>query len=121
MLRRAALVSLLVFQSLWLSVIVPGHTRGAVTLPGYKSPTCEQDAGGCPCSTPKKDPAAPADPARAAHCAVCFFAARLTVPVAIDLTPQPLEPAFIRAVPAAEQVVSLELSPTYLGRAPPLA
>ena len=83
MIRRAALVSLLVFETFWLTVVVPGHTRGAVTLPGYKaSAACDEPAGCCPRPPKKSDPAAPADPSRAAHCAVCFFAARLTVPVA---------------------------------------
>src|SRR4051794_35307660 len=99
MFRRAALISLLVFQAVWLTVILPGHTRGAVTLPGYKPADSESCAGCCPQHSGTSDPATPADPGRAAHCAICFFAARLSVPVAIDLTPQPLELAFVRPAP----------------------
>ena len=122
MFRRAALISLLLFQTVWLTAVLPGHTRGVVTLPGYKSAAGHEVSDCChPAPAGKNDPSQPADPTRAAHCAICFFAARLTVPVVIDLTPRALELAFVRPVPVAERVASLEFIPTYLGRAPPAA
>ena len=110
--RRGGIIALVVFQSLWLTVILPGHTRGAITLPGYKA-----DADKC-CKheTPKQE--APSKD-RASHCAVCFFAARLSMPVAIDMAPQELARCGQHEAPVPEIVASLELQLTYLGRAPP--
>ena len=87
-------------------------TRGAITLPGYKA-----DADKC-CKheTPKQE--APSKD-RASHCAVCFFAARLSMPVAIDMAPQELARCGQHEAPVPEIVASLELQLTYLGRAPP--
>lgn len=110
--RRGAVIALVVFQSLWLNVIIPGHTRGAITLPGFKSTPdtcCKQDS--------KKQ--APSDD-RASHCAVCFFAARLSMPVVIDLTPQELALSGEQEAPAPEIVASLDVQLTYRGRAPPI-
>ena len=112
--RRGGIIALIVFQSLWLNVILPGHTRGAITLPGYKaeSGTC------CKHESPKKQ--IPTND-RASHCAVCFFAARLSMPVAIDLTPQELALCGKHDLPICETLASLDRQLTYLGRAPPAA
>jgi hypothetical protein len=130
MLRRAALISLLVFQALWLNVILPGHTRGAVTLAGFEEQSschetrgggCCSHSGGSPQNFPPDDDQNSNNGNRAAHCAICFFAARLTVPVTIDLTPAPLELAFVQPPPVVSGLVSRGVVPTYLGRAPPAA
>jgi hypothetical protein len=129
MLRRAALIFLLAFQSFWLAVVLPGHTRGVITVPGFKpvaTAACheERDAGAPSCCSHtggQRARKAPVDPSRAAHCAICFFAARLSLPVAIDLRPKPLELAFVQPPPAALEAASVERLPTYLGRAPPRA
>src|SRR3954467_6660003 len=67
--RRALRVSLLVFQALWLNVLLPGHTRGIITTPGDASaPATRTVAGDCchPDTAPAKD--TPDQPAkRAAH------------------------------------------------------
>jgi hypothetical protein len=133
MARRATLIFLLIFQSFWLAVVLPGHTRGVVTLPGYKAATCESASmpamPDC-CSSERALPSdrglpsdrksAP-DPDRAAHCAICFFAARLTMSPVVDLAPAPLR--LVRVLPPvdSEYWISLNCLPTYLGRAPPIA
>src|SRR4051812_47753099 len=94
---RGFCIALLVFQAVWLNAIVPGHTRGVVTLPGMScdaGPTVAAGARCCPAKGSSKAPAAPAD--RSAHCAVCYFAARITPPPVIDLTPPPLARTEIR-------------------------
>lgn len=122
---RPGILALILFQALWLNVIVPGHTRGIVTLPGFEPASCEAEPSSHDCcagsrrSEPSDDPQ-PGD-GRAANCAICFFAARLTLPTTIDLTPAPLELLEIRDLPAGQTVVSLDAIPAYLGRGPPIA
>jgi hypothetical protein len=119
--RRAVAIALLIFQSLWLNVVLPGHTRGAVTLPGYEKPSATSVGHGC-CPTSDSDPSDSDKPdGRAAHCAVCFFAARLSLPCAIDLTPAPLGLCGEAPNELAESIASLDAQFTYLGRAPPIA
>ena len=128
MLRRVAILALLVFQSLWLNIVLPGHTRGVVTL-GARS--AEPSAHAC-CGVAATDRAADGarpdgspcggdddNGNRARHCAVCSFAAKLSLPVTIDLTPAPLSLVAVVAVAPARAAVSLDRAPTYLGRAPP--
>ena len=123
---RPGILALLLFQALWLNVIVPGHTRGVITLPGFEPAPRQAQASashGC-CSSPSpSDPSDDPQPGdgRAANCAICFFAARLTLPPAIDLTPAPLTLLEIRNFPRAQALISLDPIPTYLGRGPPLA
>jgi len=125
--RRLGIFALLVFQVIWLNVIVPGHTRGVVTLAG--APTAEESCHPvaktkcCPSkagrageeSEPPVD-----DDERKANCAVCYFAARMAPPPAVDLLPSPLEIVRLASPALPESVDSLETLPTYYGRGPPL-
>ena len=121
---RAFRVALLVFEALWLNVIVPGHQRGVVRLPGESCPACEADSAPRECchaqatrqSIPTKHKPA-GDPAQ--HCAICYFAARLCTPPVIDLSPPPLRLVEQLPVPAAHTRESFKVRPTYYGRAPP--
>jgi hypothetical protein len=126
---RTLRIIFLLFQALWLNVIVPGHQRGVVALPGESCAACErsekspseccdmtvggkrEDAGPKGESAPKGDPAL--------HCAICFFAARVTPPDYVDLTPPPLKYSHQIPVPRAEIRTSIALVPTYDGRGPP--
>jgi hypothetical protein len=73
---------LILFQLIWLNVILPGHTRGLVTI----GQSCEAKTGGC-CSHKPADPASKAPtPDQQKRCAVCAFAAALSTPPAIDLS-----------------------------------
>jgi hypothetical protein len=121
--RRGLSIALLVFEALWLNVIVPGHTRGIVPLPGSACPRCQAKlalAGhdGLGTSRQHPDDQKPCgDPA--GNCAICHFAVRLTLPPVIDLTPPRLQ--LIATCPVARAVAPCSLHPklTYHGRAPP--
>ncbi|HEX8525172.1 MAG TPA: hypothetical protein VF669_23175 [Tepidisphaeraceae bacterium] len=117
MFSRPGRISLLLFQLVWLNVILPGHTRGAVTLP-------QAGTGGACCGHRENagEKSIPPKPAKdPAHCAVCFFAARLTLPENIDLTPPPLNLLAILTPQQADCVTSIALATCFDGRAPPLA
>lgn len=116
-------VLILLFEALWLNVIVPGHQRGMVPLPGE---SCEAMgmAGEAPAraccehrSNGQSTPIQHGDPAQ--HCAICNFAARLTIPPPIDFAPRPI--ALVERLRPIAPVfaVSLAFPATYNGRAPP--
>jgi hypothetical protein len=75
MIGRGGKILFIVWQMAWLNVIVPGHTRGAVTLPsgsGVRVSCCSSDGA-------KSNPTAPTSGQRA-RCAICYFAAGLSAP-----------------------------------------
>ena len=121
---RAFRFALLLFEALWLNVIVPGHQRGAVPLPGESCAACQVQVADRECcshhsqqkTTPAKEKGR-GDPAQ--HCAICYFAARICPPPVIDLTPPPLRLVEQLPVPTAHTRKSFEVLPTYYGRAPP--
>ncbi len=113
--RKSGRILLLVFQVFWLNVVVPGHQRGVVSLPG----------SGCACAAcgtgehaPAKAPAPRGD--AATHCAICHFAARVTPPPIYDFTPPRLGLAAILDVPAPAIFKCISIPACYDGRAPPL-
>jgi hypothetical protein len=121
-LRRTGILSFVVFQFIWLNMVVPGHTRGIVMLPGYSSggascPECDANPA---CQTGASIPRQPAKN-RSANCAICFFAARITPPPVVDLAPPPLTLLlYVRNAPLPEAATSAECILTCYGRAPPL-
>src|SRR5262245_34256916 len=115
--RRAAIIALVIFQSLWLNVILPGHTRGAIALPGYEATSTASHGCCTPQDHDSRDRQKPTD--RAARCAVCFFAVRLTLPDAIDLNPAALGLAGDAPDESHDAIASIDLRLTYLGRGPP--
>ena len=121
--HRALRLAFVLFQALWLNVIVPGHRRGQVALPGEACAACEKAVSVACCEMEhgrRQDAPAPSgDPAR--HCAICFFAARVTPPDVIDLTPPPLRFAHQVPVPSAEIRTSIARVPPYDGRGPPVS
>lgn len=121
----------LVWFTLWMGVVMPGHTRGVVRLPGMDNTQsaaahcCCDTAGTCDMtdataeSETNDDP--PADPAKC--CAVCYLTATLNTPPPVTLyTPylgQLDELAYLsRAAQAPHQRRSPDL---YRGRPPPSA
>ena len=122
---RTLRITLLLFQALWLNVIVPGHTRGQVALPGESCDTCERRVAVDTCcemepgGKPREAPASKGDPAL--HCSICFFAARVTAPEYVDLTPPALRFAHLAPVPTADIRTSVAVVPTYDGRGPPVS
>jgi hypothetical protein len=116
---RAFRIALLLFQAVWLNVIVPGHTRGVVSLPGTTCESCRQSLLSC-CSAEHPDKSHPApvrDPA--SHCAICYFAARLSLPPVIDFTPPRLGIAEILDPPAPMSAPSIRVPLLLRDRAPP--
>jgi hypothetical protein len=115
MLGRCGRISLLVFQVVWLNVVLPGHTRGVIALPG--SGDSVQKSAGC-CAKDHREEKSPAKP-RAGACAVCFFAARLSFPDVIDLTPPALGLVDVVDVPRAAEVHLAPLTIPFDNRGPP--
>src|SRR4051812_14093570 len=117
---RIGRVALLLFQALWLNVILPGHTRGIITLPG--TDRAEQTSSCCAKPNPIHAKDAPGKPApKPAACAVCFFAARLSLPDGIDLTPPALGLIALSDIPLSRQLAHAPLPLPFDGRGPPLA
>ena len=115
-------ILLLVFQAFWLNVVLPGHTRGVVTLAGANGGSCHVRGGDRCCPTSKSsDNDQESREKRASRCAICFFAVRLTAPPPVDLTPPALELLERAPAPRAESVEFIAPRPAYFGRAPPLA
>jgi hypothetical protein len=122
MVRRVGVILLLLFEAVWLNVILPGHTRGAVALPGPATPV--ETCGGCCAAKPAEDsPPQKSAPSkeRAARCAICAFAARLTTPTSIDLRLPPLARLEIAPLPEPVSILSHRPHATHYGRAPPTA
>src|SRR3954471_16463047 len=113
--RRTFTIILLLVEAMFFNVVIPGHARGMIELPGSApGPACCAAKHGKPNQTP-------CDSKRAAHCAVCAFAARMTVPPVVDFVLPPsgfVETVTTRAI-APIDVTSYPLP--YFGRAPPLA
>jgi hypothetical protein len=117
--RRALRVALLLFQALWLNVLLPGHTRGVIVTPGTDA---SQSARDCCHSNDASGRDVPTDQSRrAAHCAICFFAAHMTLPPVVDFSPPPLGLTDTLVPLTAKSCHLCEFVPTYLGRAPPMA
>jgi Protein of unknown function (DUF2946) len=120
--RRPFHLALLIFQALWLNVIVPGHQRGIVQLPNLHASASTACDSGCPfCACNQGNPAKSKSPTnRSENCAICSFAAYLSVPPTIDLTPPPLR--FLHRVTpqtASDLIAHIVLVP-FDGRAPPV-
>lgn len=81
----------LVWFSGWLLMVMPGHKRGIVKLPGaeIEQRAASRDASCCEpkpscCDTAAEDETpSPIDPAK--HCAICFLKSHLTDPPALTL------------------------------------
>jgi hypothetical protein len=118
---RAGRIFLIVFQVVFLNVIVPGHTRGIITLSGRSSVVGLEDLGGGGCCRKGEGPAkSPTDKDRA-ECAICFLAARITPPAVVDLRLTSLGLLEVMPPVAPAAVITPDLPLTYHGRAPPAA
>jgi hypothetical protein len=116
---RRRLLNLLVlgFAFAWLNIVVPGHERGIVQLAGANScPACHT----CPvCQESASHSSAPAKNHGAATCAICFFAAHLSVATPIDIAPKPTLFLQWAACERIVHIVSLPALVPFDGRAPP--
>ncbi len=122
-----------IWLALWFGVIVPGHKRGLVLLPGGTPPPVTQNQNTEPCPLaqmmaasgtccPSSSPRTPSSPsAPVSHCAVCYLTGVLDVPPPPDFAPRPLELLQILPRPKPITVASASTTHIYLGRAPPTA
>lgn len=72
------------WQMFWLNILIPGHTRGVITMPGGKSSCCAESAERSSCCSPMGTPAkgkAPTEDQKR-RCAICYFAMGYTVATA---------------------------------------
>src|SRR5215203_3393706 len=100
---RSLRILLLLFVAVWFGAIVPGHTRGQISLPGTTAPSADGKGahGSCCSSSGSKKDSAPAKKC----CAVCFFAAALmhTPPVSFNFADLGLVGSL--APPSADRIV----------------
>ena len=78
-------LAILIFEALFLNVVIPGHQRGIVQLPGAVA----QAGAACPlccCGQPSSQDPKNHPPAKPGTCAICAFAAQLSVPPVLDCT-----------------------------------
>ena len=121
MYRRVAVILLALFQAAWLNAILPGHRRGVVTVPGYEPSAthacCASDAGH---DGPGDGSSNGDQKQRAAHCAVCAFAAKLSTPPALEAPVCSPRPVALAEVPPPDAAPSRPFVLTYHSRGPPL-
>ena len=76
--------AVLIWFSGWLLLVMPGHTRGIVALPGAElaqaqsedQSCCEPKPSCCDLDADDCEPPKPTDPAK--HCAICYLKSHLT-------------------------------------------
>lgn len=128
MFSRSAKILLLAFQVVWLTAILPGHTRGLVLLAGAEADgqchAVRAEAEGkahacCPAGKHDESDQHPTKSNRAANCAVCHLAVRMVIATAPDLAPRPS--GLADNVPPAmrECPLALPLQLAYHSRGPP--
>ena len=111
---RGFTIVLLLVEALFFNVIIPGHARGMIELPGSK--------GGAACCAAKHKGSGdvPRNSERTSHCAVCAFAATMSVAPAPLVAPRPTGLAGVVRLPLLHSILAPEIQLTYLGRAPPV-
>ncbi|WP_145076728.1 hypothetical protein [Poriferisphaera corsica] len=124
---------------LWFAVVVPGHQRGAIALPGERAARGDEfgagggifgdglfSGSGCPLCVVDENGKTEGEEepykAPTERCAICYITGVLDVPLVIDLTPPPLWEVDYLPLEDRESVIyiSAVFSPIS-GRAPPLA
>lgn len=116
--RRSLATLLLAYQAFFLNVLLPGHTRGAITLDSRHA------ARSCCCCEPGGDAAAakekgvPTQRDRE-HCAVCDFAAHLTPPDTFVVRLDPFGLVDRLPPPPPAVAAAIDRIGTYLATGPP--
>jgi hypothetical protein len=114
--RRGLHFAILIFQALWLNVVVPGHQRGIVQLPGSE----KTQPAACPfCAQQEPAPKNGKPIGPEGNCAICFFAAHLSVPPVVNLSLQPLRLLHRLPDETAENLFSRLICLPFDGRGPP--
>jgi hypothetical protein len=118
---RPGHLALVVFQAIWLNVVLPGHTRGALPLAGTDCDACLHRAEPHCCPPRQQPPQDRPTSKQKANCALCAFAARVTPPPPITAAPVPSPCSVALAESPAQVVASLDCLPTYYANGPPSA
>jgi hypothetical protein len=122
---KPGVILLLLLQAFWLNVVLPGHQRGLIVMGGpvaavaAEKADCHAATKCCPTKSAPADPTKSDDPDRKSRCAVCAFAARLTVPPAPITAPTLLELRPEVAELSLHTLFESDLPPAYWGRGPP--
>jgi len=119
---RVGSILLLILQAFWLNVVLPGHQRGLIVMgpdsaSAQQAPACHKKTTTC-CH--KEDSKKGDDESRKSRCAVCAFAARLTVPPAPIVAPTLLELRPEAPTFALQTLFSPDHIPAYFERGPPV-
>jgi hypothetical protein len=123
---RVLRIAILLFEALWLNVIVPGHTRGIVVFaPGVNAascPACQTAAVDtcpfCAGTNPAGSSKTPTQQDRS-NCAICQFMAHLSLPPVYDFRPAALKQLELLPVPQPQSRTSLALIEHDHCRGPP--
>jgi hypothetical protein len=107
----------LAYQTFFLNVVVPGHTRGVITLTGQAG-TDQIEGCGCCESKPAKSKDAPTSKDRQ-NCAICNLAAHYTLPPVVDFRLADLGLLALLPVSTAATIHPADFIPTYYACGPP--
>lgn len=110
---RLTRVALIFYVLVWFNVIVPGHTRGVITLPAGDA---SMSAGGC---CPTKLPGQKPTPAEQKRCAICFVAATYTLPPVFTINLEPGESLGTHVAVVLRQVRFLDYPAPFWPVGPP--
>lgn len=106
------------YQTFFLNVVVPGHTRGAITLTGRALAGRLEGCACCCDSKPANSKDAPT-PKDRQNCAICNLAAHYTLPPVIDFRLSDLGLLKLLPVSPAATIDPSEFVPTYYACGPP--
>jgi len=114
---RVCRLILSIYVFLWFNVVVPGHTRGMVTLGGKSASCC------APCCAERlaKQISDKPTPQQQRECAICFVAAIYLPPPVLDIDLQPAERVATNNVSAQAQLLSLDFPTPFWPVGPPSA
>ena len=117
---RFGRIIFIAFQAVWLNVLIPGHTRGCMLLPGSQceDSICHLAHGGDvkPCCEHSKQPATPA---KTQNCAICNLAANLVTPPPFQLILPPLVLLHFIGDGRAHSLVAREVLVPFFSCGPP--
>lgn len=100
----------------WFNLVVPGHTRGMLAIPGVESVRAGEAC--CPTHTPGEKSSRPSSDQKA-NCAVCFVAATYTLPPIFVFHVEPMELIQTLDQPTIAQLCSREYPAPYWPIGPP--
>jgi hypothetical protein len=119
---RSARWCFILFQAIWLGVMMPGHVRGAFTMPGTASAlraSAGADEESCCASRVSHESEGRPTQDQKSRCAMCHFAAGLSTPPVVSFAHADLGLVSLLPLPPP-QVVSFERFPLpYDATAPP--